>query len=455
MSLITNENRKWWLLGAVSCILGLVLLDETVVGVALPTIEAELALSSHQAHWVVNAYLLVFACFVAVGGKLGDQVGMLPVFLTGLAIFGLCSLIGGFAPSGSVLIVARAAQGIGAALIFPLFVAMTALTFPPEERGYALGIGGAIGTVFLATGPLVGGLLTDVLSWRWIFWVNPPIVVVIALIGFLTWRDGERPAPPPIDWTGLTLIASGMFCTIFALMQSAVWGWGSPAVIGLFIAGLALLIAFALFELRTGAPLIEVDLFSLPTFTASNLATFGVQYSKMPIFIFAALYAQKVLGLSALGAGLLVILAALPQPFIAPYCGKLISRHPPGLLATGGVFCLALSMTLLALAAPVRDIWLFAPGLLLFGLSASFVFVPTRTAIMAALPEDKKGQGGGIVMTSQMIGGTVGLAVCSTVFAFHNNYVSVFASTAGLLFVLSGLCAVLYRRGAGRIGTRP
>ncbi len=446
MSLITSENRKWWLLGAVSCILGLVLLDETVVGVALPTIEAELNLTTHQAHWVVNAYLLVFACFVAVGGKLGDQVGMLPVFLTGLAIFGVCSLLGGFAPSGDVLILARAVQGVGAALIFPLSVTMTALTFPPEERGYALGIGGSIGTVFLATGPLLGGLLTDYVSWRWIFWVNPPIVIAIVLIGFLSWRDVTRPAPPPIDWIGLVLIASGMFCTIFALMQSAVWGWGSAAVIGLFVAGLVLLAAFTLFELRTAAPLIEVDLFSLPAFTASNLATFGVQYAKMPVFIFAALYAQKVLGLSALGAGMLVILAALPQPFIAPYCGKLTSRYPPGLLATGGVFSLALAMTILSLAAPARDIWLFAPGLFVFGLSASFVFVPTRTAIMAALPESKKGQGGGIVMTSQMIGGTVGLAICSAVFAFHNSYVSVFASTAVLLFVLTGLCAVLYRR---------
>ncbi|MES0809992.1 MFS transporter [Roseibium sp. SCPC15] len=446
MGLYSEGNRKWWLLVAVSCVLGLVLLDETVVGIALPTIQAELDLSLNQSHWVVNSYLLVFACFVAVGGKLGDQFGMLPVFLTGLAVFGLCSIAGGLAPSGEILITARALQGIGAAIIFPLFVAMTAMTFPQEERGFALGIGGAIGTIFLAIGPLVGGLLTDLLSWRWIFWINPPIVILIAAVTFVSWRDVDRPPPPPIDWTGLALIASGMFCTVFSLMQSEDWGWSSPAVSGLMVVGLVLLAMFVIYELRTANPLIEVDLFKIPVFAASNLTIFVAQYSKMPIFIFAALYAQTELSLSPLGAGMLVMLAALPQPFVAPYCGKLTDQHPPGLLATGGLFGIAVAMALLSLAAPFGNIWLFAPGLLVAGIVTPFVFVPTQAAIMASLPEHKHGQGGGISMSSQMIGGTVGLAVCSTLFAFHKSYVLVFASTAALLFFVAVLCLFLFRR---------
>ena len=444
----SEGNRKWWLLAAVSCVLGLVLLDETVVGIALPTIENELKLSLNQSHWVVNSYLLVFACFVAVGGKLGDQFGMLPMFLIGLAVFGLCSVVGGFAPTGEVLITARAVQGVGAAIIFPLFVAMTAMTFPQEERGFALGIGGAIGTVFLAMGPLVGGLLTDLLSWRWIFWINPPIVIAIAVIAYFTWRDVDRPAPPPIDWTGLVLIAAGMFCTVFALMQSTVWGWSSPAVTGLLAIGIVLLAAFSLHELRTASPLIEVDLFMIPVFTASNLSIFVTQYSKMPIFIFAALYAQDALDLSPLGAGLLVMLAAAPQPFVAPLCGKLTDQMHPGILVTGGVLGFAISMTLLGLTAPLENIWYFAPGLLIAGIAAPFIFVPSQAAIMASLPEHKHGQGGGITMSSQMIGGTVGLAICSTLFAFHKDYVLVFGSTALLLFLVTLLCFLLFRRSA-------
>jgi len=446
MSLITEDNRKWWLLVAVSCVLGLVLLDETVVGVALPTIEDELKLSVNQSHWVVNSYLLVFACFVAVGGKLGDQFGMLPMFLTGLVIFGVCSVIGGFAPSGEILVAARSFQGVGAAIIFPLFVAMIAMTFPREQRGFALGIGGAIGTIFLAIGPLVGGLLTDFLSWRWIFWVNPPIVVLIGVVTFLTWRDLKRPAAPPIDWTGLALIASGMFCTIFALMQSDVWGWGSPVIYGLFAAGLILLSVFVWYELRVATPLIEVDLFVNPAFTASNLTIFVAQYSKMPIFIFAAMYAQEVLDLSPLGAGMLIMLAAVTQPFVAPYCGKLTDRHEPGLLATGGMVGLGVAMALMAITAPMDNVWLFAIGLVIAGLVTSFLFVPTQTAIMAALPEHKHGQGGGISMTSQMIGGTVGLAVSSTLFAFHKDYALVFASTSALLFFFAAVCFFLFRK---------
>ncbi|MEM7462041.1 MAG: MFS transporter [Pseudomonadota bacterium] len=446
MNLITEQNRKWWLLAAVSCVLGLVLLDETVVGIALPTIQTELNLSDNQAHWVVNAYLLVFACFVAVGGKLGDQFGMLPMFLIGLAIFGLCSALAGFAPTGEILLFARAVQGLGAAIIFPLFVAMTAMTFPPKERGLAIGIGGGIGTIFLAAGPLIGGLLTDLLSWRWIFWINPPLTVIIAVVAALSWRDVERPVPPKIDWPGLALLATSIFCIVFALMQSSVWGWSSVIVLGLLVAGAVLLALFVRLELRLTAPLINVELFKFPAFSASNLAILAAQYSKMPIFVFAALYAQEALGFSPLKAGLFVMLSAISQPFVAPICGKLTDQHPPGLLVTGGLFGLTIALALMSLSTSDGDIVYFSVGLIIAGIAFPFLFVPTQTAIMAALPESKHGQGGSISMTSQMMGGTIGLAISSVLFAYNNDYFLVFASTAGFLLVLTVLCYFLFQR---------
>lgn len=439
MAFITEENRKWWLLGAVGCVLGLILLDETVVGVALPTIEAEFGLSLVEAHWVVNAYLLVFACFVPVGGKLADRYGVLRFFLLGLAIFGVFSALAGFSASGEMLIAARAIQGLGAAIIFPLFIAMTTLTFASSERGFALGIGGAIGTVFLAVGPFVGGLLTDVLSWRWIFWINPPVVLFIALVTMGSFRDIERNEQERIDWLGLTLIAGGLFLFVFALMQSSDWGWSDPVIWICLLAGSALLVAFAVVELRRRAPLLEVALFRNTTFAGSNLVILTAQYSKMAIFIFAALYLQKVVGLSPLAAGSTVMLAAITQPFVAPFCGRLTDRMPPRLLILTGLVFLIAGTGWMALATPFENVYLFAPGLIVWGISMPFVFIPTQVAIMGSLPEEQHGEGGGIAVSSQIVGGALGLAICSAVYSAAGSYQAVFFSNA--LFLL-GVLAV-------------
>lgn len=444
--MVNEPARKWWLLVAVSCVLGLVLLDETVVGVALPTMAEDLKLTSIQSHWVVNSYLLVFACLVAAGGKLGDQYGMLPAFLAGLAVFGLCSVAAGFAGSGSVLISARALQGLGAAIVFPLYLAMITMTFPTEQRGFALGISGAIGTMFLSAGPLVGGLLTEHLSWRWIFWINPPIVIVIASVTALVWRDVPRRKSPPVDWPGLTLIASGMLGLVFGLMQSAVWGLSSPTVFLPLVAGIVLLMVFVRQELRRSAPLIEVDLFRNPAFAASSAATFMAQYAKMPIFIFAAMYAQEVLHLSPAMAGALVMLSAVPQVVLAPVCGRLVNRHSLGKLLVAGLMGTGTALAWMALTSPSANVWLFAPGLLIAGIAFPFQFVPARAAIMASLPPSKHGQGGGITMTSQMLGGTFGLAVSSLLFLTHEAFLAVFGAASLLLFVVAAASSLAFRK---------
>ncbi|WP_305986929.1 MFS transporter [Roseibium sp. MMSF_3544] len=417
MNLITEQNRKWWLLGAVSCVLGLVLLDETVVGIALPSIQKTFGLSNNTAHWIVNAYLLTLACFVAVGGKLGDLFGVLRMFLLGLGSFGVFSVICGFAPTGEVLIIARALQGLGAAVMFPLFMAMVTMTFPKEQHGTALAVSGSVGTIFLSLGPLVGGLFTDLLTWRWIFWINPFLVVGIGFVVTMTWRDVEHPPGRRIDWTGLVLIASGMFCLVFALMEADDWGWHSLATWLFLVLGFVLLGIFCWYETTIATPLIKVDLFANPVFSASNVNLFMAQYAKMPIFVFVALYAQTELKLSAIAAGLLVMLTPIPQPFVAAYCGRLVGKVHPRKLAFFGLVLLFSCLLWLFFTTPLNNAFIFAPGLLVAGAAFPFLFVPSRAAIMGSLPEYKHGQGSGIAMASQMIGGTVGLSASSAAFA--------------------------------------
>lgn len=445
MQVIGEANRKWWLLGAVSCVLGLVLLDETVVGIALPSIQETFSLSSNEAHWIVNAYLLTLACFVAVGGKLGDLFGILRMFLLGLATFGVFSIVCGFAPSGEVLIIARAFQGLGAAVMFPLFMAMVTMTFPKEQHGMALAVTGSVGTIFLSLGPLAGGAFTEFLSWRWIFWINPFLVIGIAIVVTLTWRDVERPPGRRIDWTGLVLIAIGMFCIVFALMEADDWGWESPLIWFLLLCGGILIGAFCRFELRQEAPLIEVDLFTNPVFSASNVNLFMAQYAKMPIFVFMALYAQTELKLSALAAGFLIVLTPIPQPFVAAYCGRLVGRTHPRKLAFIGHLLLFACLLWLFFVAPLNNIYLIAPGLLVAGIAFPFLFLPSRAAIMGSLPEYKHGQGGGIAMAAQMIGGTVGLSASSAAFAI-GGYEAVLGLAALLVALAFVYALIAYRK---------
>lgn len=437
MHLVTEANRRWLLLGAVSCLLGLILLDETALGVALPTIQSEFGLSSSGSHWAINAYALPFACLVAVGGKLADMFGILKMFLIGLAIFGISSVCVALAPSGAAMIAGRAIQGVGAAICFPLFVAMITITFPKTQRGSALGICAGVGTLFLAAGPFAGGLLTEYYSWRGLFWINPVVVAVVALVSILTWRDVPRPPVPPMDWLGLLLFVPGLFCVVFALMQGDDWGWQDPVILASAVLGVLLLSGFVWAEIHTKQPLIMVGLFSNRVFAAGNLTMFIAQFAKMPIFIFAALYARQVLGLSPLGAGAMVTLAAIIQPLSAPICGRLTDRIPAGRLVAFGQICLLVCLLWLMVTAPLGNLYLFAPGLLFAGIAFPFMFIPSQTALMAGLPRHMHGQGGGISISSQMIGGTIGLAASSAMFSGRHDYQLVFGAAAvGVLIVM-------------------
>ena len=216
---ITDQNRKWWILIAMGACGGLIMLDETVVGVALPTVRRELGMSEVASHWVISIYMLVFAGAAAASGRIGDVVGFKNLLVVGGSLFGVASLASGLADDGASLITARAVQGLGAAVIFPATVAIVMIVFPKTQRGFAMGILAAIGTTFLAVGPLVGGFVTEIFSWRWIFWINVPIVIAIVAIVSVVWVDTPRSgARPRLDYGGLLTLVGGLTLLVFAIM---------------------------------------------------------------------------------------------------------------------------------------------------------------------------------------------------------------------------------------------
>jgi MFS family permease len=265
-SLFSDQNRKWWILAAMGGVLGLVVLDEMVVGVALPTMRRDLGMSIITSHWVVNAYLLVFTCLAAVGGKLGDIFNIRHLISLGVVIFGLTSLACGFAETPAMLITARALQGLGAAIIFPNGIALINRVFPPEQRGLAFGIQTACGGTFMALGPLVGGFFTETLSWRWIFWINLPVVLVITLILFLakTKNEAQSAQRDPFDFLGLTLLIPGLTALVLGFMQAPDWGWTSPVTLSLVAAGAIVTALFIHTELRKPTPRLELSLRTSP-----------------------------------------------------------------------------------------------------------------------------------------------------------------------------------------------
>ncbi|MCB1494302.1 MAG: MFS transporter [Bauldia sp.] len=431
-------SRMWWILAAMGAILGVILLDETVVGVALPTIQTDLAMTEVGSHWVVNIYMLALAALAAAAGKFGDMVGHRALMIAGLLVFGLASLACGFSQTGTWLIVARGIQGVGAAIIFPSSLAMITIIFPESRRGLALGVYGAIGTTFLALGPFVGGLLTDLASWRWIFWINPPIVLAVALVVLVKWNiDHAAPVRQRFDRAGFLALVLGLSALVFGIMQGPDWGWPSPAILGALVAGVLLLVGFVAIELkRRSAALIEVALFRNPTFSACNLVIFLAQYSKMAVFVFGALYLQDALKLSALEAGLALLPTVAPQIVTAPLAGRITDRDGERWPSIAGVATILAGLVWIGLAVSADNYAILFPGLLLWGLSMAFLFLPPQRAVMSSVPPGQQGQAGGIAMSAQLLGAAIGMAISSTLYNTTGSYAVVFLSNAALAAVV-------------------
>src|SRR6266480_4457114 len=302
--IFAEENRKWWTLGAVAFGLFMIMLDNTVVFVALSSIQSDLHISQSELAWVVSGYALTFAVLMLTGGKLADMFGRRRIFIVGLTIFTASSLACGLATGAGFLIGARVVQGVGAALMNPATLSIIVATFPPRQRGQAIGIWAGVSALALAIGPLGGGLIVENLNWNWIFFVNVPVGVLGIVVSQFAIRESrDTSAEQSIDLPGLVTSIGFLFSLSYALVEGNGHGWTSPEILGLFAAAAVLLVAFIVVEKRQRLPMLDLSLFKIGAFTGSNVVAMLVSLSMFGVFFFVSLYIQNILGYSATQAG--------------------------------------------------------------------------------------------------------------------------------------------------------
>jgi EmrB/QacA subfamily drug resistance transporter len=416
--LFTPENRKWWTLAAVAVGLFMIMLDNTVVNVALPSIRDDLGIGISELEWVVNAYALTFGVLLLTGGKLADMLGRRAIFVAGLVIFTAASLACGLASSADVLIAARTVQGIGAALMNPATLSIITATFPPRQRGMAIGIWAGVSALALAIGPLVGGLLTEKIHWSWIFFINVPIGVlgVFAARIFID-ETKDTSAEQRLDLPGLVTSAVGLFALTFGLIETNHRAWTSTLVLSMFALAAVALAAFVVLELRQRVPMLDLTLFRDRTFAGANAAMLLVGLAMFGIFFFNSLFLQNILGFSAIETGASFLPMTVLIILVAPAAGRLSDHYGPRWLMGGGMVLLAISLLLFGRLEADSTFWGLLPGLLVGGVGMAITMAPTASAAMGSVPIAKAGVGSAVINSMRQVGGSVGIAVMGALVA--------------------------------------
>lgn len=410
--------RRGLVLVAMTGALSMVMLDATVVGVALPTIQRDLGLSATGQQWVMNAYLLTMAAFVALAGWLADRVGRIKTFNAGVVVFVAASAAAGLSAaldSGTMLLAARAVEGMGAALMIPSSQSVVTTTFPVSERGRAMGMYAGISTAFLALGPIIGGVLTEHLGWEWVFYVNLPVGVLTIVLARIARPDGRPTGHDRLDVPGVLLLTTGLGALVVGLMQSSSWGWGDPRTIALLAGAGVLLLALVVVELKRHHPLVQLRLFRSANY-AVDAATLGtVQFAIVGVSTFGAIYAQDVLDLDPVQAGLSLLPVTVPVLIVARFAGRLYDRI--GARVPVAVGALLAGVALIYVSTRLSDLGyaVLVPGYVALGLGVALIMVPATTDAMNATPLAQQGAGAGLLMTVRNVGGSVGLAVLTTV----------------------------------------
>jgi EmrB/QacA subfamily drug resistance transporter len=463
--IFAEENRKWLTLAAVAFGLFMIMLDNTVVNVALPSIQRDLGADLSELEWIVTGYALTFAALMLIGGKLADAYGRRLVFVVGIVVFTGASLWCGLAASSEMLIAGRVVQGVGAALMNPATLSIIAATFAPHERGTAIGIWAGVSALALAIGPLVGGLITEHLDWSWIFFVNVPIGALGVAASFLLIDESRDETHERLDLPGLATSGIGLFALTYGLIEANTYGWGSTRIVGAFAVAALALGAFVLLERHQRAPMLPLELFRNGTYTGSNLVVLLVALAMFGVFFFVSLYMQNILGYSAVQAGAAFLPMTVLIILVAPIAGRTSDRVGSRGLMTAGLLLIAAHLTYFSRLGPDASYADLLPAFLLGGVGMALTMTPSAAAATRAVPVDKAGVGSAVLNASRQVGGSVGIALMGAIMAheaagrwtpetFMAGFERALLVAAGIALVGAVVAFVLVRphEGAGEPG---
>jgi EmrB/QacA subfamily drug resistance transporter len=430
------DPMRWWTLGAVCVATFMLLLDVTIVNVALPDIQRDLKASFEDLQWVVDAYALTLAAFMLTAGSLADLFGRRRIFVFGLGLFSFASLLCGLAKSPDVLNLSRALQGVGGAAMFATSLALLAAAFSGRERGTALGIWGATTGGAVAVGPLVGGVLVEHVSWQSIFFVNIPIGVAAMLVTLRTVKETKDPNAARIDWAGLLTFSGGLFALVFALVRGNAEGWGSATIVALFVVAVVLLVAFVAVERHQQRPMFDLTLLRKPTFVGASLVAFCLSASMFAMFLYLTLFMQNVLGFSPLEAGLRFLPITVLSFFCAALSGNLTERVPVRFLMGAGLGLVGVGLLLMSGLDADSKWTALLPGFILGGAGIGLTNPAIASTAVGVVDPRRTGMASGINSTFRQVGIATGIAGLGAI--FQNSIASKLHGTGSVKAVASG-----------------
>jgi EmrB/QacA subfamily drug resistance transporter len=415
--LITDDNRKWWTLGAMCFALFMIMLDNTVVNVALPSIQKDLGASISGLEWTINGYTLSFAVLLATGGRLGDIFGRRRMFILGVVIFAVSSATAGLAQNPTDLVVSRVVQGVGAALMMPATLSIVTHAFPPHERGKAMGTWAGVSGLALAIGPVVGGVLTEHVSWRAIFYLNIPVAIAAVTAALFAVRESrDTTVGREVDFAGVAVLTASLTALVLALVEGNAWGWGSTEIVALLTGAVVGLASFVAIELRVKVPMVEFRFFSDRNFLGAVVVALIISFAMLGVFFFLALYMQDILLYSPLEAGIRFLPSTLMIVALAPISGRMADRYGPRWLIVGGMLMIAASLYTFTGIAVDSSYLELLPGFMLLGIGIAMTMSPMTSAAMNAVPVEKAGIASGVLSMFRMIGGSLGVAITGAIF---------------------------------------
>jgi EmrB/QacA subfamily drug resistance transporter len=421
---MSTRSNTIWTFAITSVALFMVTLDNLVVTTALPVIRKDLHASLSQLEWTVNAYTLTFAVLLLTGAALGDRFGRRLMFSVGLGIFTLSSAAAALAPTATALDLARAAQGVGGAIVMPLTLTILSAAVPPERRGLALGAWSGIAGLAVAMGPLVGGAVVEGISWQWIFWLNVPIGLILAPLAFLRLRESHGPAGG-LDLPGLGLASAGLFGIVWGLVRANSVGWGSAEVVGSFVAGSVALASFVVWELRARAPMLPMRFFRNRAFTLTNVSSLFMFFGMFGSIFLLAQFFQTVQGYSPLQAGIRILPWTAMPIFIAPVAGALSDRIGGQRIMGVGLALQAIGLAWIStVTTPTTPYSEVVIPFFISGIGMALFFAPVANVVLSAVRREEEGQASGAANAIRELGGVFGVAVLASIFAHYGGYLS-------------------------------